>query len=76
MYNTFIHGAVRAKTRTAAKKRFTVQDQIRATAHVDCRKDRDVFVVIPLAFKYIAKVIAGPSSLVGIVHTLGQGGCG
>ena len=34
------HGAGRVMSRTKAKNLFTVEDQIRATAHVECRKDR------------------------------------
>ncbi|MGL4859556.1 MAG: RtcB family protein, partial [Enterobacteriaceae bacterium] len=43
------HGAGRTMSRTAAKKRFTVEDQIRATAHVECRKDSAVIDEIPMA---------------------------
>ena len=31
------HGAGRVMSRTKAKKLFSVEDQIRATAHVECR---------------------------------------
>ncbi|EKK4000785.1 RtcB family protein [Cronobacter sakazakii] len=69
------HGAGRAMSRTAAKKRFTVEDQIRATAHVECRKDSDVIDEIPMAYKDIDAVMAAQSSLVEIVHTLRQVVC-
>ncbi|GLW39739.1 RNA-splicing ligase RtcB [Pectobacterium carotovorum subsp. carotovorum] len=69
------HGAGRTMSRTAAKKRFTVEDQIRATAHVECRKDSDVIDEIPMAYKDIDKVMAAQSSLVEIVHTLRQVVC-
>ena len=36
------HGAGRTMSRTKAKKVFSVADQARATAHVECRKDADV----------------------------------
>ncbi|ELY6211143.1 RtcB family protein [Cronobacter dublinensis] len=69
------HGAGRTMSRTAAKKRFTVEDQIRATAHVECRKDSDVIDEIPMAYKDIEAVMAAQSSLVEIVHTLRQVVC-
>lgn len=69
------HGAGRTMSRSAAKKRFTVDDQIRATAHVECRKDSDVIDEIPMAYKDIDAVMAAQSSLVEIVHTLRQVVC-
>lgn len=69
------HGAGRTMSRTAAKNRFTLEDQIRATAHVECRKDRDVIDEIPMAYKDIDAVMAAQSSLVEIVHTLRQVVC-
>ncbi|MEQ4531567.1 MAG: RtcB family protein [Mixta sp.] len=69
------HGAGRTMSRAAAKKRFTVADQKRATAHVECRKDSDVIDEIPMAYKDIDAVMAAQSSLVEIVHTLRQVVC-
>lgn len=69
------HGAGRTMSRTAAKNRFTLDDQIRATSHVECRKDRDVIDEIPMAYKDIDAVMAAQSSLVEIVHTLRQVVC-
>lgn len=69
------HGAGRTMSRTAAKKRFTVEDQMRATAHVECRKDSEVIDEIPMAYKDIDAVMAAQSSLVEIVHTLRQVVC-
>ncbi|NIG77347.1 RtcB family protein [Klebsiella sp. Ap-873] len=69
------HGAGRAMSRTAAKNRFNVEDQIRATAHVECRKDSEVIDEIPMAYKDIDAVMAAQSSLVEIVHTLRQVVC-
>ena len=69
------HGAGRTMSRTAAKKRFTVADQIRATEHVECRKDSEVIDEIPMAYKDIDAVMAAQSSLVEIVHTLRQVVC-
>ncbi|WP_445495274.1 RtcB family protein [Photorhabdus sp. SF281] len=69
------HGAGRVLSRTAAKKRFTIEDQKRATAHVECRKDSDVIDEIPMAYKDIEAVMAAQSSLVEVVHTLRQVVC-
>jgi tRNA-splicing ligase RtcB len=69
------HGAGRVMSRTEAKRRFTVQDQVRATAHVECRKDADVIDEIPMAYKDIDAVMAAQHSLVEVVHTLRQVVC-
>lgn len=69
------HGAGRVMSRTAAKKAFSVADQIRATAHVECRKDEDVIDEIPMAYKDIDAVMKAQLSLVEIVHTLRQVVC-
>ena len=69
------HGAGRAMSRKDAKRRFTVQDQIRATAHVECRKDAGVVDEIPMAYKDIDAVMAAQRSLVAVVHTLRQVVC-
>ena len=66
------HGAGRTMSRTQAKKRFTVADQMRATAHVECRKDADVIDEIPMAYKDIDAVMAAQSDLVEVVQTLRQ----
>ncbi|CDL86137.1 hypothetical protein XCR1_2750026 [Xenorhabdus cabanillasii JM26] len=57
------------------RKRFTVSDQKRATAHVECRKDSDVIDEIPMAYKDIDAVMAAQSSLVEVIHTLRQVVC-
>ncbi|WP_337135642.1 RtcB family protein [Proteus terrae] len=69
------HGAGRVMSRTAAKKTFSVEDQIRATAHVECRKDEDVIDEIPMAYKDIDAVMKAQLSLVEVVHTLRQVVC-
>ena len=66
------HGAGRAMSRTAAKKRFTLDDHAAATAGVECRKDKDVLDETPGAYKDIDAVMAAQSDLVEIVHTLKQ----
>ncbi len=69
------HGAGRVMSRTEAKKRFSLADQRWATAHVECRKDKDVIDEIPMAYKDIDAVMAAQASLVEIVHTLRQVVC-
>ncbi|MCU1720728.1 RtcB family protein [Pseudomonas sp. 5P_5.1_Bac1] len=69
------HGAGRTMSRTQAKKQFTVEDQARATAHVECRKDKDVIDEIPMAYKDIDAVMHAQRELVEVVHTLRQVVC-
>ncbi|WP_263769056.1 RtcB family protein [Propionivibrio soli] len=69
------HGAGRTMSRTQAKKRFSVADQERATAHVECRKDADVIDEIPMAYKNIDAVMNAQRDLVEVVHTLRQVVC-
>jgi len=69
------HGAGRVMSRTAAKKRFSTQDQQRATAHVECRKDKEVIDEIPMAYKDIDAVMAAQRDLVEVVHILRQVVC-
>lgn len=69
------HGAGRSMSRTAAKKRYTVADQVKATAHVECRKDAEVIDEIPMAYKDIDAVMEAQRSLVEVVHTLRQVVC-
>ncbi len=66
------HGAGRIMSRNEAKRRFTVEDQIIATAHVECRKDADVIDEIPMAYKDIDAVMQAQRALVEVVHTLRQ----
>jgi tRNA-splicing ligase RtcB len=69
------HGAGRVMSRTKAKQLFTVDDQIRATEGVECRKDQNVIDEIPMAYKDIDAVMAAQQDLVEIVHTLKQVVC-
>jgi tRNA-splicing ligase RtcB len=69
------HGAGRVMSRGEAKRRFTVEDQIRATEGVECRKDKDVIDEIPMAYKPIDAVMAAQEDLVEVVHTLRQVVC-
>lgn len=66
------HGAGRAMSRTAAAKKFTVEDHVKATAGVECRKDLDVIDETPGAYKDIDAVMEAQKDLVEVVHTLKQ----
>ena len=74
-YCSCSHGAGRKMSRTAAKKRFTLEDHERATAHVECRKDAGVIDETPMAYKDIETVMNAQRELVDIVHTLRQVVC-
>ena len=66
------HGAGRVMSRTAAVKRFTVEDHIAATEGVECRKDKDVIDETPAAYKDIDAVMEAQRDLVEIAYTLKQ----
>ena len=74
-FDSCSHGAGRAMSRTKAKKVFSLDDHIAATAHVECRKDASVIDETPGAYKSIEAVMAAQSDLVEIVHTLRQVVC-
>ncbi len=74
-FDSCSHGAGRVMSRTKARKLFTVDDQIRATEGVECRKDKDVIDEIPMAYKDIDAVMAAQRDLVEVVHTLKQVVC-
>jgi tRNA-splicing ligase RtcB (3'-phosphate/5'-hydroxy nucleic acid ligase) len=74
-FSSCSHGAGRTMSRNEAKRRFTVADQVKATAHVECRKDRDVIDEIPMAYKDIDAVMQAQRELVEVVHTLRQVVC-
>ena len=66
------HGAGRVMSRTAAQKRFTVEDHKAATEGVECRKDAGVIDETPAAYKDIDAVMAAQRDLVEIAYTLKQ----
>lgn len=66
------HGAGRVMSRSAAKKKITVEDHIKATEGVECRKDEDMIDESPSAYKNIDDVMKSQEDLVEIVHTLKQ----
>jgi tRNA-splicing ligase RtcB (3'-phosphate/5'-hydroxy nucleic acid ligase) len=69
------HGAGRVMSRNEAKRRFTVEDHVRMTEGIECRKDKDVIDETPAAYKSIDAVMAAQTDLVEIVHTLRQVVC-
>lgn len=69
------HGAGRVMSRTRAKQLITLDEHVRATAHVECRKDNDVIDESPAAYKPIDAVMAAQRDLVEIVHMLKQVVC-
>jgi tRNA-splicing ligase RtcB len=71
-FHSCSHGAGRTMSRTEAKRRYSVDDQVRATEGVECRKDADVIDEIPMAYKDIDAVMEAQSDLVEVVHTLKQ----
>lgn len=66
------HGAGRRMSRSKAKATFTLEDQIKATQGVECRKDFGVIDEIPMAYKNIDAVMEAQKDLVEVVHTLKQ----
>ena len=69
------HGAGRVMSRSEAKLRFTVEDHVKATEGIECRKDVHVIDETPMAYKPIDKVMEAQSDLVDIVHELRQVVC-
>jgi tRNA-splicing ligase RtcB len=74
-FNSCSHGAGRIMSRTEAKRRYSVDDHVRATEGVECRKDAAVIDEIPMAYKDIDAVMQAQSDLVEVVHTLKQVVC-
>jgi tRNA-splicing ligase RtcB len=62
-------------SRNEARRRFTVDDHVRMTEGVECRKDSDVIDETPAAYKPIDDVMAAQADLVEIAHTLRQVVC-
>lgn len=74
-FHSCSHGAGRTMSRTEAKRRFTIADQVKATTGVECRKDAEVIDEIPMAYKDIDAVMLAQSALVDVVHILKQVVC-
>jgi len=71
-FNSCSHGAGRAMSRNEAKKRFSINDHIKATEGIECRKDADVIDETPAAYKPIDNVMRAQKDLVAVVHELRQ----
>ena len=74
-FHSCSHGAGRTMSRTEAKRRYTLADQVKATEGVECRKDANVIDEIPMAYKDIDAVMHAQRDLVEVVHTLKQVVC-
>jgi tRNA-splicing ligase RtcB (3'-phosphate/5'-hydroxy nucleic acid ligase) len=74
-FDSCSHGAGRTMSRTEARRRFTVEDHVAATAGVECRKDAEVIDETPAAYKDIDLVMHAQRDLVEVVHTLKQVVC-
>lgn len=64
------HGAGRRMSRHQARRVISLDDHIKATAHVECRKDENVIDESPAAYKDVGAVLAAQDDLVEIVHRL------
>lgn len=71
-FHSCSHGAGRKMSRTKAKKSFTVEDLIKQTEGIECRKDHGVLDEIPGAYKDINQVMENQKALVDIEAVLKQ----
>jgi tRNA-splicing ligase RtcB (3'-phosphate/5'-hydroxy nucleic acid ligase) len=71
-FDSCSHGAGRTMSRAEAKRRFSIDDHIKATEGVECRKDKDVIDETPAAYKDIDAVMEAQKDLVEVAHTLRQ----
>lgn len=71
-FNSCSHGAGRVMSRNAAKKQVSLEDHIKDTQGVECRKDVDVIDETPKAYKNIEDVMKSQEDLVEIVYELKQ----
>lgn len=69
------HGAGRLLSRNKAKNVYTLDDLIKQTEGVECRKDEEVLDEIPGAYKPIEQVMNQQTDLVEVVATLKQVVC-
>ena len=69
------HGAGRVMSRTKAKKLVSLDEHVKATEGVECRKDKDVIDETPAAYKSIDSVMEAQKDLVEIMYTLKQVVC-
>lgn len=69
-YHSCSHGAGRRMSRKRARDEHTVEDLVRQTEGVECRKDKAILDEIPTAYKDIDQVMENQKDLVEVVHTL------
>ena len=69
------HGAGRVMSRTKAKQLVSLEEHVKATEGVECRKDKDVIDETPAAYKNIDTVMEAQKDLVEVVYTLKQVVC-
>jgi len=69
------HGAGRKMSRGEAKRLFSLEDHVKATEGVECRKDLEVLDETPGAYKDIDQVMNAQRDLVEVVHVLKQVVC-
>ena len=74
-FHSCSHGAGRAMSRNEARRRISLDDHIKDTAGVECRKDEDVIDESPRSYKDIEAVMNAQRDLVEVVHTLKQVVC-
>ena len=74
-FHSCSHGAGRVMSCTEARRRFSVEDHVQATAGVECRKDKDVIDETPAAYKSIDAVMEAQRDLVDVAYTLRQVVC-
>jgi tRNA-splicing ligase RtcB len=74
-FHSCSHGAGRIMSRNEAKRLVTLDEHVRDTEGVACRKDAGVIDESPRAYKPIEAVMAAQADLVEIVHTLKQVVC-
>jgi tRNA-splicing ligase RtcB len=74
-FDSCSHGAGRVMSRNEAKRIVTLDEHVRDTEGVECRKDAGVIDETPKAYKPIEAVMAAQADLVEIVYTLKQVVC-
>ena len=66
------HGAGRKMSRSHAKQKISLDQHIKATEGIECRKDESVLDESPDAYKSIDHVMRSQEDLVEVIHTLKQ----
>ena len=71
-FHSCSHGAGRVMSRSRAKQLVSLDEHIKATEGVECRKDEGVIDETPAAYKDIDAVMEAQKDLVEVVYTLKQ----